>query len=47
MLPSFQTLALEVVDVEKVPVLEGVDVKVKSTSVAVVTVATALRPLEI
>ena len=38
---------LEVVDVEVAPVLEGVVVKVKSTSVAVVTVATALRPLEI
>ena len=38
---------LEVVNVKVTPVLEGVIVKVKSTSVAVVTVATALRPLEI
>ena len=38
---------LEVVNVKVAPVLEGVVVEVKSTSVAVITVATALRPLEI
>ena len=37
---------LSVVDV-KVTVLEDVNVKVVSTSVAVITVATALHPLEI